>query len=66
MTDSAKNKLTITIVGIAVVIAAVVAAFYAHNHNSGVPVGETNAGAEVTEPQPTFEHIDDGGETCLL
>jgi len=59
MTDSAKNKLVITLVGIAVVIAAVGAAFYAHNHNSAVPVGETNASAEVTEPQPTFEHIDD-------
>lgn len=59
MTDDTKNKFAVITLGVAVVLFAAGAAFFAHSHNGNSPVGETPAVTEITEPQPTFQHVDD-------
>ncbi len=59
MTDDTKNKFAVITLGVAVVLFAAGAAFFAHTHNGNSPVGETPAVTEITEPQPTFQHVDD-------
>jgi len=59
MTDASKNKFAVITLAVAVVLFAAGAAFFSHSHNEKTPVGETPVVTESTEPQPTFEHVDD-------
>ena len=59
MTDASKNKFAVITLAVAVVLFAAGAAFFSHAHNEKTPVGETPVVTESTEPQPTFEHVDD-------
>ena len=59
MTDSTKNTIAIVAAGVAITVFAAGAAVYMHSRNAVSPVGETEQPAYQTEPQPTFEHVDD-------
>ena len=59
MSDSGKNKFALIALAVLVVIGAAGAALFSHAHSGKTPVGETPASTIVTEPQPTFEHVDD-------
>ncbi|MBQ7275545.1 MAG: LCP family protein [Clostridiales bacterium] len=59
MTDSTKNKIAIIAAGVAVVALAAGSAVYMHNHSAASPVGVVEQPAVPTEPQSTFEHVDD-------
>lgn len=59
MTDSAKNTIALVAAGVAVVGLAAGAAVYMHNRAAVSPVGDVDRPNVPTEPQPTFEHVDD-------
>ena len=59
MTDSRKNAIAMIAAGVAVTVLGAGAAVYMHTRNNVSPVGETDMPALPTEPQPTFEHVDD-------
>lgn len=59
MTDSTKNTIAIVAAGVAITVLAAGAAVYMHNKAAVSPVGEVDRQTVPTEPQPTFEHVDD-------
>jgi len=59
MTDSTKNTIALVAAGVAVVGLAAGAAVYMHNRAAVSPVGDVDRPNVPTEPQPTFEHVDD-------
>ena len=59
MTDSTKNTIAVVAAGVAITVLAAGAAVYMHNKASVSPVGEVDRQTVPTEPQPTFQHVDD-------